>query len=190
LPARLGRAQGQIDVIDALARLGRRDVSCLMVGSDQGRTGYRRDLDRRIAHHDLGGVVHLVDHCPDPAAAYGLATVVISASREPEAFGRAVAEAQAMGRPVIATDVGAVREIVLPGQTGQLVPPHDPAALARALATALAMTADQRTTLAQRAQAHIAAHFSKDRMCQQTLSVYRDLADSPRRLDRQTDRQA
>jgi glycosyltransferase involved in cell wall biosynthesis len=180
LPGRLTRWKGQLDLIDALALLGRRDVVCLMVGSDQGRAGYRQELERRIAEHDLGSVVHLADHCSDMAAAYMLATVVVSASREPEAFGRVITEAQAMGRPVIVTNIGAVMETVIPDETALVVPPRDPAALARALAATLAMTPEQRAAQASRAQAHVAAHFSKDWMCQQTLAVYRELAASPR----------
>lgn len=182
LPGRLTRWKGQLDLIDAVARLGRRDVSCVLVGSDQGRHRYRAELERRIAHHDLGGIVHLVDHCSDMAAAYMLATVVVSASREPEAFGRVIVEAQAMGRPVVVTDIGAVMETVIPGVTALVVPPGDPEAMARALNQALGMTLTERATQAERAMAHVAAHFSKDRMCRATLEVYRELAASPRPL--------
>lgn len=180
LPGRLTRWKGQLDMIDALAALGRRDVSCVLVGSDQGRTGYRRELEARIAHHDLGGVVHIVDHCSDMAAAYALATVVVSASREPEAFGRVIVEAQAMGRPVIVTNIGAVMETVVPGETALVVPPLAPEALAGALDRALAMTGEERAAQAERAMAHVATGFSKEQMCGETLAVYRDLADSPR----------
>ena len=180
LPGRLTRWKGQLDLIDALAILGRRDVCCLMVGGDQGRTGYRAELERRIVAADLGGVVHLVDHCSDMAAAYALATVVVSASREPEAFGRVIVEAQAMGRPVIVTDIGAVMETVIPDQTAMVVPPANPEALAGALSRALALTNEERATQAQRAMAHVSANFNKHRMCRETLEVYRELADSPR----------
>jgi len=180
LPGRLTRWKGQLDLIDALARLGRRDITCVLVGSDQGRTGYRRELENRVAHNDLGGVVHIVDHCSDMAAAFMLANVVVSASREPEAFGRVIVEAQAMGRPVIVTDIGAVMETVVPGETALVVPPANPEALAAALARALNMTAEERAAQAERAVAHVADRFTKDQMCRDTLAVYRELADSPR----------
>jgi glycosyltransferase involved in cell wall biosynthesis len=180
LPGRLTRWKGQLDLIDAVAKLGRRDVCCVLVGGDQGRHRYRSELERRIAHHDLGGIVHIVDHCSDMAAAYMLATVVVSASREPEAFGRVIVEAQAMGRPVIVTDIGAVLETVIPGVTALVVPPADPEAMARALDQALNMTLEERATQAKQAMAHVAAHFSKDQMCRQTLEIYRELAASPR----------
>ena len=180
LPGRLTRWKGQLDLIDALAKLKRRDMVCLMVGGDQGRHRYRRELERRIAQHDLGGVVHLVDHCTDMAAAYMLSTVVVSASREPEAFGRVIVEAQAMGKPVIVTNIGAVMETVIPGETAEVVPPADPEALADALAHALSLTGEERAMVAERAMAHATAHFHKERMCRETLAVYRELADSPR----------
>ena len=180
LPGRLTRWKGQLDLIDALAKLKRRDVVCLMVGGDQGRHRYRRELEHRIAQHDLGGVVHLVDHCTDMAAAYMLSTVVVSASREPEAFGRVIVEAQAMGKPVIVTNIGAVMETVIPGETAEIVPPADPEALADALAHALSLTGEERAMVAERAMAHATKHFHKERMCRETLAVYRELADSPR----------
>ncbi|MEI8394163.1 MAG: glycosyltransferase family 4 protein [Rhodospirillaceae bacterium] len=180
LPGRLTRWKGQIDLIDALALLGRKDVCCLLVGSDQGRTGYRAELVKRAAQHNLGDVVRIVDHCSDMAAAYALATVVVSASREPEAFGRIIVEAQAMGRPVIVTNIGAVTETVVPGLTARVVPPSDPVALAEALAATLAMSTEDRAALAERAMAHVAKGFSKEQMCRETLAVYRELADSKR----------
>ena len=72
----------------------------------------------------------IVDHCSDMPAAYMLSDVVVSASNEPEGFGRVIIEAQAMGRPVVATDHGGARETILPGVTGWLAAPGDPAALA------------------------------------------------------------
>ncbi len=180
LPGRLTRWKGQLDLIDALAKLKRRDVVCLMVGSDQGRSRYRAELERRIAHHNLSSVVHLVDHCTDMAAAYMLSTVVVSASREPEAFGRVIVEAQAMGKPVIVTNIGAVLETVIPGQTAEIVPPCDPEPLAEALARALSLSVEQRAMVAERAMAHATANFQKERMCRETLEVYRALVNSPR----------
>jgi glycosyltransferase involved in cell wall biosynthesis len=175
LPARLTRWKGQTVMIDALARLGRRDVVCLLVGSDQGRTAYRQELERRIAGHGLDGVVILAGHCPDMAAAYGLADVVVSASREPEAFGRVIVEAQAMGRPVIVSDTGAVAETLRDGDTGWVVPPDDPEALARALAQALALTPEQRRAMGRRARAFVAGRFTRQGMCADTLAVYDEL---------------
>jgi len=183
LPGRLTRWKGQLDLIEAMGRLGRRDVVAVLVGSDQGRSGYRRELEQLIAARGLGEVVRLVDHCNDMASAYALSTVVISASREPEAFGRVIVEAQAMGRPVIVTDLGAVRETVVAGQTGWVVPPADPAALAQAIEAALALTPAERGAFAERALTHVRDHFTKERLTSETLATYYELLESPRGED-------
>ena len=172
LPGRLTRWKGQPVVIDALARLGRRDIRCLLVGGAQGRDEYRAELEAMIANRDLNEVVRMVDHCDDMPAAYMLTDVVISASTDPEAFGRVIAEAQALGRPVIATDHGGAKETVIPGETGWLVPPGDPDALAQAIEKVLKLDSAQRSTLAGKAIANVRDNFSKAAMCTKTLDVY------------------
>lgn len=175
LPGRLTRWKGQTVLIEAIAKLGRDDIRCLIVGSDQGRTGYRRELEALIEKRNLEGVVHLVGDCSDMPAALMLADVTVSASTDPEAFGRVIVEAQAMGRPIVAADHGASRELVLPDKTGWLVPPNDPESLAGALRTALALDGDAREILARRAIANVRDRFTKQKMCAATLDVYREL---------------
>jgi glycosyltransferase involved in cell wall biosynthesis len=182
LPARLTRWKGHLVLIDALARLGRRDICCLFVGADQGRSAYRIEIEERIRARGLEGIVRMVDHCRDMPAAYMLADVVVSASTDPEAFGRVVAEAQAMGRPVIAPDHGAAPEIILPGDTGWLVPPNDPPALSAALDIALRLGTERRTTLAQSAIDHIRGHFTRAGMCAATLAVYEEVLGERRKV--------
>lgn len=177
LPGRLTRWKGQTVLIEAIARLGRDDVRCLIVGSDQGRTGYRRELEALIEKRQLGGVVHLVGDCGDMPAALMLADAVVSASTDPEAFGRVIVEAQAMGRPIVAADHGASRELVLPEETGWLVPPNDPDALADALRSALALDATARESWARRAITRTQELFTKQKMCAETLDVYRELLE-------------
>lgn len=172
LPGRLTRWKGQPVVIDALGKLNRRDIRCLLVGGDQGREDYRAELEAMIAARDLNEVVRLVDHCDDMPAAYMLTDVVISASTDPEAFGRVIAEAQALGRPVIATDHGGAKETVIPGETGWLVPPGDADALAKAIEKVLSLDSAQRSTLAGKAIANVRDNFSKAAMCAKTLDVY------------------
>jgi glycosyltransferase involved in cell wall biosynthesis len=177
LPGRLTRWKGHETLIAAIAALGRRDLRCVLVGGDQGRTGYRRDLERRIAKAGLDGIVQLVGPCLDMPAAYKLANVVVSASTKAEAFGRVAVEAQAMGRPVIATDIGASRETVIPGQTGWLVPPGDPQALAEALDTALTLRPSDREAMSLRAMLNVRAHYPRELMCRRTMDIYRELLD-------------
>jgi len=179
LPGRLTRWKGQAVLIEALALLGRHDVRCLLVGSDQGRTGYREELVELVKRRDLTDVVHLVDECTDMPAAYMLTDVVVSASTDPEAFGRIAVEGQAMGRPVIATAHGATDETVLPGRTGWLTAPGDPAALAQALDRFLALSAEERDLMARDAMDFVRGSFSKEAMCTHTIDVYREVLGLP-----------
>src|SRR5439155_24957882 len=133
-------------------------ILCLLVGSKQ-RRGFRRELETAIARFGLGGLFRIIEDCRDMAAAYMLADVVVSASNEPEGFGRVIVEAQAMGRPVVATDHGGARETIVPGVTGWLVPARDPAVLAAAIGEALALGVGERAGLARRAVGDVAAHF-------------------------------
>ena len=177
LPGRLTRWKGQGVLIEALAALGRDDIRCILVGSDQGRAHYRRELEGVIARHGLTNIVHIVDHCRDMPAAYMLSDVVISASTDPEAFGRVAAEAQAMGRPIVATDHGGARETVVPGKTGWLVPAGRAAPLAAAISEALALDPAARDALARDAREHVCANFDVRQMCAATLEVYRQVLD-------------
>ena len=175
LPGRLTRWKGQRVFIEAISRLARRDVRCLLVGSDQGRSGYRSELETLVEDRGLGEIVRIVDHCDDMPAAYMLTDVVVSASTEPEAFGRVLPEAQALGRPVVATDHGGARETVIPGETGWLTPPGDAGALAAAIDRVLALREPARRHLAEKAIANVRRNFSKDAMCARTLDIYNEV---------------
>jgi glycosyltransferase involved in cell wall biosynthesis len=175
LPGRLTRWKGHLQLIEAVASMPHRELQVVFVGSDDAKPGFRRELLRRIEQHRLGGVFHIVGECRDMPAAMMLADVVVSASTEPEGFGRVIIEAQAMGRPVIATDHGGARETVLPGETGWLVPPGDRGALATALTEALSLGLDQRAALAAHARAWIAERYDTRLMCEATLAVYEEL---------------
>lgn len=175
MPGRLTRWKGQRVLIEAMARLvaeGGRDVRCVLLGSDQGRTDYREELESLIVRRGLAGIVRIIDRAEDMPAAYMLSDLVVSASTEPEAFGRVLVEGQAMGRPVIASDHGGARETVIPGVTGWLTPPGDADALAAAIGHALRLTEAERLRLAEAAIAHVRAEFAKEAMCEKTLAVY------------------
>lgn len=175
LPGRITRWKGHHVLIDAIAKLGRDDIFCVLIGSDQGRTEYREELEESIKEKNLGGQIRIIDHCDDMPAAYMVSTVVVSASTDPEGFGRIPIEAQAMGRPIIATDHGGAQETVIKNETGWLVPPNDSTALAEAIHEALNLTPSQRSILATRAMAHIAQNFTREKMADETLNVYAEL---------------
>ena len=179
--ARLTAWKGQGVTIDAFAALEpalRAQCVLILAGDAQGRHDYVAELEARIASHGLTGRIRLVGHCADVAAAMNAADVVAVSSIEPEAFGRAAVEAQAAGRPVIVSDLGAVPETVLaPPQvaaderTGWRVPANDPAALLKTLSEALTLDARDRDALCARARAN-STRFSLEAMCDATLAIY------------------
>jgi len=175
MPGRLSRWKGQALLLEALSQLKDLDYRCVLVGSDQGRTGYRRELEALISSHGLDSRASIMNECNDMPAAYMLSDVVVSASTDPEGFGRVVGEAQAMGRPVVASDHGGAREQVIPDRTGFLFPSGDAAALAQGLRRALALAPDVRARLHDQAIARVRAEFTKDQMCARTLALYREL---------------
>ena len=179
LPGRLTRWKGQEVLIEALAMLGRSELRCILVGSEQGRHGFVKELRALAKKRNVEHIVHIVGECNDMPAAYMLADAVVSASTDPEAFGRVIAEGQAMGRPVVATDHGAGRETVVEGVTGLLVPPRDPMALATALDRILLMNAEQRAAMAEAGIDHVHRHFSRELMCERTLAVYDEVLALP-----------
>ena len=174
LPGRLTRWKGGLDFIAAIAALGRHDICCVLVGPEQHR-GFRRELQASIERSELTGLFRIVEECRDMPAAYMLADVVVSASSDPEGFGRVVVEAQAMGRPVVATAHGGSCETIVPGITGWLVPPRDPAVLAVAIREALALGEEERRYFARRAMAHVAGRYTRQAMCARTIEVYEEL---------------
>ena len=175
LPGRLTRWKGQKLLIKAIGKLNRRDFRCLLVGGDQGRIAYRRELENLIIFYNLEEVVRIVDHCDDMPAAYMMSDVVVSASTDPEAFGRILIEAQALGRPVIASDHGGAQETILEGETGWMFPPNDIDALAKKLTKALSLSEEERLSLSKKAIAHVSNNFSRESMCEKTLNVYLEI---------------
>jgi glycosyltransferase involved in cell wall biosynthesis len=175
LPGRLTGWKGQTVLVDALARMSRRDAFCVLVGSDQGRRRYAEGLVRQAEALGVADQLRLAGECDDMPAALKLADVVVHASTEPEAFGRVVIEAQAMERPVIASDLGGPVETVEHGVTGWRVPPGDAGRLAAAIEAALALPAKERSALGARARAAVLRGYTVDAMQAATLAVYREV---------------
>jgi glycosyltransferase involved in cell wall biosynthesis len=187
LAARLTAWKGQKVLIEAarlLAERGVTDVRYILAGDDQGRAGYVRELDAAIDKAGLTGVVVRVGHVADMPAALAASAALAVPSTEPEAFGRSAVEAQAMGTPVVVTNLGAVPETVLAPpavareqRTGWTIPPNDPQALADTLEAILSMGAAARDTLAERARAHVENAFGLEMMCGRTLEIYARLLE-------------
>ncbi|MCD6036029.1 MAG: cotSA [Rickettsiales bacterium] len=175
LPGRITEWKGHVLLLKALNELPHRNFYCLMVGDDKRDGAYRRKLTRLINQYHFRNNVRVVGNIPDIASAYMLSDVVVSASTKPEAFGRVMAEAQAMGRMVVATNHGGSRETIISGKTGWLVEPNNPKALADAINEAINLTKDERAEKADAAIEQVRAHFSLEKMCSQTLEVYHDV---------------
>jgi glycosyltransferase involved in cell wall biosynthesis len=175
LPGRLSPWKGQDVFIQALARLRRKDLFGILLGVGAGSSKLREEVEGTIVRAGLEDSVRLIDDCRDMPAAYRLADLIVAPSTRPEAFGRVAVEAQAMGRPIIATDHGGARETVIPGATGVLVPPGDATALANAMAQIIALDSEARDRLGRQAIAHVRARFTNEAMCAATLAVYDEL---------------
>ncbi len=178
LAGRLTRWKGQQLMVEVAARLKAKalgDFLILLAGDDQGRVGYRHELQKAI---DLAGLhehVRLVGHCNDMPAAYLLADIVVAPSLKPEPFGRTAVEPQVMGRVVLAADHGATRETVADGETGWRVTPGDPEAWAEALARVIALSPAERDAIGQAGAERARRLYSVEAMCQATLDLYADI---------------
>lgn len=182
-PARLTAWKGQSTVIEAARMLETKgqlgNTIIVLAGDAQGRDAYRERLQSEIAAAGLERKVILPGHVDDIPAALAISDLAIVASIEPEAFGRVATEAQVMGCPVIATDIGAPPETVAAPPkveaaqaTGWLVPPGDATRLAAAMAEALSLPPADLSALRERSRNRVLAHFSLDAMRRETLDVY------------------
>ncbi len=190
LAARLTRWKGQHVAIGAASQLLARpefgDVVFILAGDDQGRTAYRDELAARIAALGLTGRVLMPGHCGDMPAAFLAASLAIVTSIEPEAFGRISAEAQAMSRPVVVSEIGALPETIIAAgrsgiagdATGWIVSSGDETALAARLAEAISLPVGKLAAMGEAARRHAASRFSKLALQRHTLQVYDDLLNS------------
>jgi glycosyltransferase involved in cell wall biosynthesis len=179
LPGRLTDWKGQGVLIDAIARMARRDVYCVLVGAEQGRARHTARLVARAQALGIADRLRLAGECDDMPAALMLADIVVHASTRPEAFGRVVIEAQAMARPVIASDLGGPVETVEHGITGWRVPPGDAATLAEAIEAVLALPQDTLDGLGANARDAVLKGYTVAAMQTATVRVYQELLFSP-----------
>ena len=175
LPGRITRWKGHKTLIEAVAMLGREDIVCLLVGDIQGRNKYYNELNSLIDKLGLTNNFRIIENQIDMAAIYKLADVVISASTDPEAFGRVVAEAQAMGRPTVVVNHGGGPEIIINDVTGWLFKPGDAIDLSEKIRKAIDLDDLERKNMASKAIERALLNFNNDEMCFKTLEVYSDL---------------
>ncbi len=183
--ARLTGLKGHRQTVEAASRLNREGALdgavIIFAGDAPGKAGYRQELLDLIARHGLDDKVRLVGHCHDMPVAFLASHVVLVPSLVAETFGRTSVEAQAMGCPVIVSDLGALPEtIVSPEQdaagfTGWLVPANDVGTLADRMKLALSLTPAERAKIGARASARAGVEFALSQMQAKTLAVYDEL---------------
>ena len=170
LPERLTRWKGQIIAIKALAALPA-NCTLVLLGDAQGRTDYVAELKTLVQELSLESRVIFAGHNQDMPTALAAADIVISASTDPEAFGRIAIEAQAMERPVVASAHGGALETVKEGLSGYLTEPANSAALAEGIRRAL----DWPDYDKHRVRTRIADNFSTRALQLKTLGLYKTL---------------
>ncbi len=181
MPARLAPGRGHQTLIEAAALIkgqGLEDVRFVLAG-EAAKPAFARELDALAIKRGLQSMLIRVGVAADPPAAFIGAAVVVFPATEAEGVTRTSIEAAAIGALTIISDVGSAREIVAApphvdaeSRTGWLVPPHEPAALAKAIHAALSLGASAREAIRRRSRAKIADAYSLERMTRDTLGVY------------------
>ena len=175
LIGRLTNWKGQKLLIDALSKIKDEDFHCLLIGDDQGRVKYTEELHQKIDSYGMNDRFTFIRHVADVPAAMMISEVVLSTSIEPEAFGRIAIEGQAMGRIVVASDIGGSKETVIDGVTGKLFKSGDADDLAAALRWALHLSTAEREKIGAAAIKNVKEHFTKQIMCDKTIKVYEEV---------------
>ena len=174
LPGRISRSKGHRILIHALSLIKQRNVMAVFVGSANGHESFRDQLSQEASSLGLEGRVKWFPPCSDISAAYKLADIIVCPSLAPEGFGRLMAEALAMEKPIIASNHGAAPEIIEAG-TGCLIPPNDAAALAQALNEKLQLSQEQLDERGHIGRERIKSCFSKEHMAAKEIEVYKEL---------------
>lgn len=177
LIGRLTRWKGQKLLIEALEKIKEKDFFCVFVGDDQGRTYYTEELKEAIAKKGMEGRFAFVRHVTDVPAMMMISDVVVSASIEPEAFGRIAAEGESMGRIVVASNIGGSLENLIDGKTGKHFESGNAQSLAEALTWALELSTEEREKIGKAAIEHVHENFTKEIMCNKTIAVYNELVN-------------
>ena len=175
LAGRLTRWKGQKLLIDALEKIKDEDFFCVFVGDDQGREYYTQELKKDIEQKGMDGKFAFIRHLDDVPAMMMLSDIVVSASIEPEAFGRIAAEGQAMGRIVVASNIGGSLENIKDGVSGKLFENANADSLAETLKWALNLSKEEREKFAKEGIKNVKENFTKQIMCDKTLAVYDEL---------------
>ena len=177
LPGRLTGWKGQEVFIEAInlvnIELGYEAFYAVILGSDQGRDLYKKKLIRLTEQYRLINQVKFIDHCKDMALAYKVSDIVVSASIEPEAFGRVAVEAQSMEKPIIASNIGGSKETVIDEKTGFLFESNNAKSLSEKILKILSMDEASLNSIGREGRKNIIQKFNVEKMCFSTYSEYK-----------------
>ena len=179
MPGRLTYWKGQEKFIESLNILVEdynfTNFEAIMLGSDQGRTVYKKKLINLVERYHLNKKIKFINHCKEMPLAYSLADVVVSASIEPEAFGRVAVEAQSMAKPIIASNLGGSKETILNKKSGFLYKFDDPRELAKSLNTVIQLNQEELQSMGNEGRKNITKKFDVETMCETNLNEYKKL---------------
>lgn len=175
LGGRITKWKGQHLLIEALSKMKNQDYYCIIAGDEQGREDYFKSLMSLAKKYKLGNKIGIYGKVLDMPAAMMVSDVVLSTAIQPEAFGRIAIEGQAMGKIVVASNIGGSLDSIIDGVTGKLYQFDNPQALADALDWALALSMTEKKKISAAAQKNVRENFTKEIMCDKTIKVYEEL---------------
>ncbi|MDA9650814.1 glycosyltransferase family 4 protein [Candidatus Pelagibacter sp.] len=177
LPGRLTGWKGQEVFIEAInlvnIELGYEAFCAVILGSDQGRDLYKKKLIRLTEQYRMTNQIKFIDHCKDMALAYKVSYIVVTASIEPEAFGRVAVEAQSMEKPIIASNIGGSNETVIDEKTGFLFESNNAKSLSQKILKILSLDEVSLKSIGIEGRKNIIKKFNVEKMCFSTYSEYK-----------------
>jgi glycosyltransferase involved in cell wall biosynthesis len=179
LPGRLTAWKGQEVFIEALnlvnKKLGYQSFYAVILGSDQGRDIYFKKIKRLAEQHRLTRQLKFINHCKNMPLAYKISDIIVSASIEPEAFGRVVVEAQSMEKPIIASNIGGSNETIIDNKTGFLFEAGNPESLCNKIIEVLNLDESTLKSMGIEGRKNIIKKFNVAKMRFSTYSEYKKL---------------
>ena len=179
VPGRLTSWKGQEMLIEAInltkVELGYEAFHLVILGSHQGRDLYKKKLIRITEQYRLTNQIKFIDHCEDMALAYKVSDIIVSASIEPEAFGRVAVEAQSMEKLIIASNIGGSNETINDEKTGFLFKSGDADSLSKKIIRGLTMDETTLNLMGKEGRSNIIKKFNVEKMCFSTYSEYKRL---------------
>tara|TARA_A100001388_G_scaffold275826_1_gene262133 strand:- start:757 stop:1911 length:1155 start_codon:yes stop_codon:yes gene_type:complete len=179
MPGRLTSWKGQELFIDAInlvkIELGYEAFHVVILGSDQGRSLYKKKLIRLTEQYRLNKQVKFINHCKDMALAYKVSDIVVSASVEPEAFGRVAVEAQSMEKIIIASDIGGSNETIVDQKTGFLFSSGNASSLSKKIIQVITTDELSLDLIRKEGRKNVIKKFNVEKMCFSTYSEYKRL---------------